>query len=168
MSNTFDALTDATDPALLVVTTAAEGVRAGCVVGFHSQSGLDPERYCFWLSKANHTYRTALRATHYAVHLLTDQDLAVAELFGTRSGDDVDKFAGLPVTTGSHDLPLLDACPHRIVVEQLAMLDDGGDHVCVSTRVLAAESTGPFTPLRLSAAAGLAPGREAEERSVEP
>lgn len=164
----FDTLTNSIDPTLLVVTTAAEGVRAGCVVGFHSQSGIDPERYCFWLSKANHTYRTALRATHFALHFLTADDLAIAKHFGGQSGEEVDKFAGIKVTTGPHDLPLLDACPHRIVVERLAMLDDSGDHACLSTRVLTAESSGPFTPLRISAAADLAPGREAEERSVEP
>ncbi len=81
------------DPPMVVVTTAVAGERAGCLVGFHSQSSIDPPRYDVWLSKANHTYRVALRSTHLAVHLLTADDLAVAEHFGTLTGDEVDKFA---------------------------------------------------------------------------
>ena len=80
---------------MVVVTTAVAGERAGCLVGFHAQSAIDPQRYCVWLSKANHTYRVALRSTHLAVHFLTEDDLEVAEHFGTLTGDDVDKFEGI-------------------------------------------------------------------------
>src|SRR5699024_11830417 len=55
MSTDLDALLGSADPPLIVVTTAAEGERAGCLVGFHSQASIGPQRYCFWLSKANHT-----------------------------------------------------------------------------------------------------------------
>jgi hypothetical protein len=48
--------------ALIVLTTAAENQRAGCLVGFHAQSSLAPRHHCLWLSKANHTYRASLRA----------------------------------------------------------------------------------------------------------
>lgn len=167
-ADAFDQLTDTSDPPLLVVTTSAAGKRAGCVVGFHTRSGIAPERYCFWLSKANHTYRVALRATHFGLHFLTDRDLAVAEHFGTRTGEEIDKFAGVAVEHHPHGVPLLSACPHRVVVERLAMLDDGGDHVCLSAHVVTAESPGGFTPLRISAATGLAPGRQSEQRAVEP
>ncbi|WP_243729169.1 flavin reductase [Nesterenkonia sphaerica] len=78
------------DQPLIVVTTVAEGELAGCVVGFHTQSGISPQRYCLWLSKANHTYRVGLRATHFAVHFLSADNRAIAERFGTRSGDDTD------------------------------------------------------------------------------
>ncbi|MCT1909143.1 hypothetical protein ACH0CV_13930 [Brachybacterium paraconglomeratum] len=48
--NAFATLMAATDPAMVVVTTAAGGERAGCLVGFHAQSSISPERYCLWLS----------------------------------------------------------------------------------------------------------------------
>ncbi len=164
----FETLTGSVDPALVVVTTAADGERAGCVVGFQSQASMDPHHYCVWLSKANHTYRVALRASHFVVHFLTAQDLVVAELFGTRTGDDVDKFAGLEVETGPNDVPLLAACPNRMVVERLSILDDGGDHVCLVTRVVSAETAGTFTPLRVSDAAELTPGHDNTDRALDP
>ncbi|HWU22064.1 MAG TPA: flavin reductase, partial [Nocardioides sp.] len=127
----FAAVVAAADPAMVVVTTAADGELAGCLVGFHGQSSMEPQHYTVWLSKANHTYRVALRSTHHAVHFLAAGDLELAEAFGTRSGEDVDKFADLPFETGPHGVPLVEALPRRIVLERIALLDDGGDHVCL-------------------------------------
>ena len=151
--------------AMVVVTTCELGVRAGCLVGFHSQSSIDPPRYCVWLSKANHTYRVALRAPRLAVHALTSADAALAEHFGTLSGEDVDKFTGHAVTERD-GLPLLDALPHRLIGTRLAMLDLGGDHVCVELGVDVVCDPGPFAPLRLDAVAHLRPGHGAAERTV--
>src|SRR5690625_6744052 len=80
MSTDLDALLESADAPLIVVTTAAEGERAGCLVGFHSQASISPQRYCFWLSKANHTYRVALRSEHFAVHFLTRSEEHTSEL----------------------------------------------------------------------------------------
>lgn len=164
----FSGLMSSTDQALIVVTTAAEGEQAGCLVGFHTQSGISAERYCFWLSKANHTYRVGLRSAHFAVHFLTAGDLAVAEHFGTLSGEETDKFTGVDVDTADSGVPLLRAVPHRMVVERLTMLDDGGDHVAVTARIASAETTGPFTPLRLSDVGHLDAGRDSGERAIHP
>ena len=65
-------------PALVIVTTAAGGERAGCLVGFHAQSSMDPQRYCVWLSKANHTARVAQRADYLAVHPVPEDALCKA------------------------------------------------------------------------------------------
>ena len=164
----FDQIMASVNPPLVVVTTVAEDERAGCLVGFHAQSSIGPERYCVWLSKANHTYRVALRGRHLAVHFLTADDLPMAERFGTQTGEEVDKFAGLDVSVSEYGVPLVDALPNRIVLERTALLDDGGDHVCLMTRVLDARSVGSFTPLRVSDAAHLDPGHEAEERAIQP
>lgn len=167
-TDAFATLMESVDPPLVVVTTAVDGERAGCLVGFHSQSSIDRGHYCVWLSKANHTYRAVLRATHLAVHFLTDRDLAMAELFGTRCGAETDKFADLAIVTEEHGVPLLQDCPHRIVLERTAVLDDGGDHVCLTTRVVDAHSAGSFAPLRVSAASRLEPGHPAEARAIQP
>ena len=90
-SDPFDSIMASLDAPMAVVTTAAGDERAGCLVGFHAQSSIHPGRYAVWLSKANHTYRVGLLSTHYGVHLLTRDDRPVAELFGTVSGDEVDK-----------------------------------------------------------------------------
>lgn len=164
----FEALMAAADPALVVVTTAVEGERAGCLVGFHAQSSISPEHYCLWLSKANHTYRVGLRSAHFAVHFLSSADLALAERFGTLTGEDTDKFAGLDLRSDENGVPLLEACPQRLLLERLTILDDGGDHACLTARVRSAQMPGDLEPLRLSAVEHLSAGRDSGERSVHP
>ena len=164
----FKSIAAALDGPLVIVTTAEGGERAGCLVGFHVQSSIEPERYAIWLSKANHTYRVGLRASHFALHFLTDADLPLAERFGTQTGDTVDKFAGLSVDVGDGEVPILRDCPHRLVVRRIALLDENGDHVCISTEPVSGCSSGTFRPLRLSQASHLTPGHENQERHSPP
>lgn len=164
----FDTLMASVDQPLVVVTTAAANEQAGCLVGFHAQSSITPRHYCVWLSKANHTYRVSLRSKSFAVHFLTAGDIDLAERFGTRTGEEDDKFAGLEVGHDEYDVPLLEACPNRLSLERISLLDDGSDHVCVTARVRSAHTSGAFTPLRVSDAAHLEPGHESEERAIEP
>ncbi|GAA3383922.1 flavin reductase family protein [Cryptosporangium minutisporangium] len=164
----FGGLVAALDPPLIVVTTAVGDEQAGCLVGFHAQSSITPERYCVWLSKANHTYRVALRADHLALHFLAEEDLPIAAHFGTLSGDTVDKFADLPTERGVGGVPLLAGWPNWLVVRRSALLDEGGDHVCLPAEAVAARHDKPFTPLRLSQAGHLQPGHGNEERHDPP
>lgn len=152
------------DGVLAVVTTASGGEQAGCLVGFHVQCSIDPPRYALWLSKANHTFRVGLHAQHFAVHFLQAGDLGLAEAFGTVSGDDTDKLAGVPWTAGPDGVPVLGQCSHRLVGRRVALLDEGSDHVCVVLEVTEITCDGELVPLRLSDAAHLAPGHEAKDR----
>jgi flavin reductase (DIM6/NTAB) family NADH-FMN oxidoreductase RutF len=159
----FEDIMNVLDARMVVVTTAVPGERAGCLVGFHAQSGIDPPRYALWLSKANHTYRVGLRATHFGIHFLRRDELELAALFGTRTGDTTDKFAGLPVATGPGGVPVLSDCPNRLVARKVAQLDEGGDHVCVTTEPVEVHSGGRFAPLLLSQVAHLRPGHDADD-----
>jgi flavin reductase (DIM6/NTAB) family NADH-FMN oxidoreductase RutF len=164
----FGAIMSSLNAPLIVVTTAENQERAGCLVGFHTQSSIEPARYCVWLSKANHTYRVALRSTHLAIHFLTSLDLSLAELFGTQTGDRIDKFADLPVSPGPGGAPVLRQCPNWLAARRTALLDEGGDHVCVITEPVAGHTGGPFEPLRLSQASHLTPGHDSQERHDPP
>ena len=168
MTDAFDTLMASLDAPMVVVTTAVAGEHAGCLVGFHAQSAIDPQRYCLWLSKANHTYRVALRSTYLAVHFLSKDDFDLAEHFGTLTGEDVDKFDGIAVQAGTDGVPLIDRCQNRMLVKRVALLDEGGDHVCLSAECVDAETSGRFEPLRLSRVEHLTPGHESDERADPP
>jgi len=109
-----------------------------------------------------------LRARHFAVHFLTSEDLELAERFGTVSGEDTDKFEGLDVELDELGVPLLTACPNRLSLERIALLDEGSDHVCLTNRVTSAHTGGRFEPLRVSNASHLDPGHDSDERAIEP
>jgi flavin reductase (DIM6/NTAB) family NADH-FMN oxidoreductase RutF len=163
-SDPFDAIMTSLDAALIVVTAADGRERAGCLVGFHSQSSIEPGRYCVWLSKANFTYRVALRSTHLGIHFLAGADTDLASRFGSLTGDDVDKFAGLDVSDGPGGVPMLPACTNRVVARRTAMVDEGGDHVCFVTEPVTVHTDGPFEPLRLSRTPHVEAGHEHRER----
>jgi flavin reductase (DIM6/NTAB) family NADH-FMN oxidoreductase RutF len=102
------------------------------------------------------------------VHFLTEDDLDLAEHFGTLTGDDVDKFDGVAFRSGVDGVPLIERLPHRLLIERSVLVDEGGDHVCVVGGALDAEAPGRFSPLRLSGVDGLVPGHEADERADPP
>jgi flavin reductase (DIM6/NTAB) family NADH-FMN oxidoreductase RutF len=162
-----DAVLATMNGALVIVTTASNGQRAGCVVGFHVQCSIEPIRYAVWLSKANHTYRVALFATHMAVHAVSSEHRALVELFGGTSGDTTDKFAACEWSPGTGGVPLLAECPTVMLLARHTAWDDGGDHVCFVGTPIATGSGGRIEPVRLADVADLVDaGHDARERPV--
>ena len=91
---TFTSLVGELDyPMFIVTTVAGDGERSGCLIGFATQISIDPPRFLVGLSEKNHTYRVAQRAEHVAVHFVPADGEEIAELFGSETGDEVDKFA---------------------------------------------------------------------------
>lgn len=113
---------------MFVVTTQAGGVAAGCLVGFASQASIHPPRFLVGLSTQNHTFRVAAEATHLAVHVFDREHLDVVELFGSQTGDSVNKFDGCSWHHGPAQLPILDAAAAWFVGEILDRFSLG-DHV---------------------------------------
>ena len=160
----FNDLMARMDNLMLVVTTASGRVRAGCLVGFHAQCSIDPPEYAIWLSKANHTYRVGALADTFAVHFLGAEHEGLAELFGTVSGDDTDKFERCAWSRGPDGVPLLDDVPDRFVGRRTGLFDPGTDHVCVVLSPLEVHADGSPDRLWLGEVRDLEPGHDAEER----
>lgn len=160
----LDALLAALDPAVVIVTASAAGERSGCLVSFHGQTSMAPLRYCVWLSRANHTWPIARRATHLAVHLVGRADHALVRLFATTSGDAVDKFSRCAWHAGPGDVPLLDGADGWFVGTPCAWLDVEGDHVgAVLVPVAAAIAGDASRPARYTDAHHLPPGHAPAE-----
>src|SRR3954471_7284117 len=108
----FDQLAAHVDSPMQIVTAAAGGEQDGCLVGFATQCSIDPVRFVVCLSTANRTYEIASRAEMLVVHVLHEDDHALASLFGevTETDDDVDKFDSCAWTPGPGGVPVLDGC----------------------------------------------------------
>ncbi|HET6816259.1 MAG TPA: flavin reductase family protein [Mycobacteriales bacterium] len=112
---------------MYVVTTRASGDHAGCLVGFTTQTSIDPPRFLACISKANATARTVASASHVAVHLLGPDNVDLARLFGEESEDWADKFARCDWHDGPYDVPVLDGAPAWFAGEIVDRVDVG-DH----------------------------------------
>ncbi|HTI35116.1 MAG TPA: flavin reductase, partial [Miltoncostaea sp.] len=63
-------IVSAIDYPMYIVTVAAGGERAGCLVGFTTQCSIDPPRFLVCLSLRNHTFRVSQGAEVMVVHLV--------------------------------------------------------------------------------------------------
>lgn len=104
----FEDLVTALDYPVFVVTVHAQDTQAGCLVGFASQTSINPPRFLVGLSKRNRTFRVAAEATHLAVHVFDREHLDIPTLFGTKTGDSFDKFARCAWRPGPEQVPILD------------------------------------------------------------
>jgi flavin reductase (DIM6/NTAB) family NADH-FMN oxidoreductase RutF len=128
MADDLDAVVDLLDYPMFIVTTRHNDQLAGCLVGFASQVSINPRRFLVGLSNKNQTFRVAKDAERLVVHLLDHHDRPLAELFGSQTGDEVDKFAECEWTEGPDGLPVLTAAPAWFSGRILSQ-DPLGDHV---------------------------------------
>lgn len=106
VTEAFDALV-AVDRPLYVITTRVGDELSGCLVGFATQTSIDPPRLLVAISRANHTHGVAADAEHIAVHLIAREHEELTRLFGGETGDSMDKFAACDWKDGPHGLPVL-------------------------------------------------------------
>jgi flavin reductase (DIM6/NTAB) family NADH-FMN oxidoreductase RutF len=123
----FSRLSKTLDYPVYVVTTCVDGERTGCLIGFGTQCSVHPPRFLACLSKKNHTFGIAMRASTLAVHVVEKDNKGLAELFGGETGDVVDKFAQTG-WRGVAGMPVLTDCTRWFVATVLQRIDLG-DHV---------------------------------------
>jgi flavin reductase (DIM6/NTAB) family NADH-FMN oxidoreductase RutF len=144
---TFNSLVGDLDYPMFIVTACAGSERAGCLVGFATQTSIDPSRFLVCLSHNNHTYGVARRARTLAVHWVPADAPGLAELFGGETGDEVDKFARIAWHEGPEGVPIVDACRNRFVGHIVDRLPCG-DHEAFLVEPIDAEhgtAAGEFT-----------------------
>ena len=161
-SRPFDAIVRSIDASMTVVTASMSGQDAGCLIGFHSQCSIRPERWVAWVSPANRSFPVITGANRVAIHFLGDDQHDLAVLFGSETGDEVDKFAHCDVNRSSGP-PVITRCANVMVADRVALLDDGGDHAGVVVEPVEVRAEASFVPLRLASVDDLDPGHEADD-----
>ena len=159
-AETFSELLGDLDYPMFIVTAAAGGERAGCLIGFATQASIDPSRFLALISKSNRTYRVAREADALAVHLAPADEPGLVELFGSETGDDVDKFERCDWSEGPRGLPILANCPSWFAGAVLEHLDCG-DHVAFLLEPFESRKGHGDEPFPFHRAKRMEPGHEA-------
>jgi flavin reductase (DIM6/NTAB) family NADH-FMN oxidoreductase RutF len=94
-------------PYYVVTVRSPDAEMSGCLAGFVTQCSIDPPNFLVCVSKVNHTFGVAERAAGMGLHLLGEDQVDYARLFGEETGDLVDKFASVDWRLGSTGAPLL-------------------------------------------------------------
>jgi flavin reductase (DIM6/NTAB) family NADH-FMN oxidoreductase RutF len=115
----------------MYIVTADDGRdRSGCLMGFATQCSIHPPRFLACISKKNHTFGPAMAAEMLVVHVLGEDDLPLAEVFGEETGDEVDKFTQVAWHPGPDGrTPVLDV--ERWFAGRVLERFDVGDHVAM-------------------------------------
>jgi flavin reductase (DIM6/NTAB) family NADH-FMN oxidoreductase RutF len=157
----FDRLVAMLDYTMFVVTTQGGGHASGCLVGFATQTSLQPPRFLVGMSRRNHTFTVAARSEHLAVHLVARRHLDLARLFGGQTGDQINKFEHCSWHSGPAGMPILDDAIAWFVGKTLSRIDLG-DHVGYLLEPVTAHAPDRAEALvSFSDVADLKPGHEA-------
>jgi flavin reductase (DIM6/NTAB) family NADH-FMN oxidoreductase RutF len=158
----FDPFVAALDYPMFVLTMSNESRshRAGCLVGFASQCSISPAKFLVCLSKKNHTFRASAAARQVGLHLLAQSGTGLAALFGTETGDEIDKFEHCAWVDGPYGVPVLEACAAWLVAEVESRVDLG-DHEGLVLAPLVVGAGPVERPLMFSAVQHLKAGHDA-------
>ena len=115
----------------VVTARTAEGASAGVTVNSFCSVSLDPPLVLWCLGKSAPSCRVFLNATHFAIHVLAEDQAHLSARFSRPAAD---KFAGLDLTYGIGGVPLLD---WAVAVFQCRreQRHDAGDHHLLIGRV---------------------------------
>ena len=156
----FESLVGELEYPMLIVTAAAGEERAGCLIGFATQTSIDPGRYLVCISRKNRTHRVAARAGVLVVHFLRSDQDELAQLFGGETGDEVDKFERCDWREGPAGTPIVEACGNWFAGEVVERVDLG-DHTGFLLSPIAGEQREQVDQFSFHRARRIDPGHEA-------
>lgn len=115
----------------------ADGRDLGMTATAFASLSLDPPLILVCIDRAASMAGPLEQASHFAVHVLGEDQHEVSRGFALKEGD---RFAGRSVTRGIAGLPLLELALARLQC-RIAARHPGGDHVIVVGEVLDADVT---------------------------
>ena len=160
MPSPFTEIVTALDYPLFIVTASAGGERSGCLIGFATQCSINPPRFLVCLSDKNRTFRVARDAEIVVVHLVPADADPLAQLFGSQTGDEVDKFAHCAWHEGPGGTPVLDECGNWFAGRILERVP-AGDHCALLLEPFDAHSDDREEVFTFHRAKRIEPGHEA-------
>ena len=115
----------------IVTARAPKGELAGVTANSFCSVSLKPPLVLWCLAKTAPSQSVFTKATHFAIHVLAENQAALSARFSRPSKD---KFAGLAVTAGLGGTPLLDGVAALFECRKVHRYE-GGDHLIIVGQV---------------------------------
>ncbi len=115
----------------VVTARSLHGEIAGVTVNSFCSVSLEPPLLLWCLSKVAPSQRVFMNATHFAIHVLAENQAHLSHCFSRPAAD---KFAGLELLEGLGGAPVLDGVV-ALFECRFAQRHDGGDHVIITGEV---------------------------------
>lgn len=134
-------------PAPVTVVTAVGRTEArGATIGSFTSVSLDPPLVSFNIEKGSQMHAVLDDASHFAVHLLSDEQAALCEHFARPDQPAAEQLAAVPHRTDAHGVPILEDVP---VVIHCGFRNavEAGDHSIVIGRVIRLDERNAVPPI---------------------
>jgi flavin reductase (DIM6/NTAB) family NADH-FMN oxidoreductase RutF len=138
-----DALGQFATGVTVVTTLDQEGSPVGLTVSSFNSVSLSPPLVLWSLDCQSRAQAAFRQCTHYAVNVLSTDQLRWALQFAAR---DIDRFAGVKVQTGLHGIPVLEGTLATFVCANRSQYPEG-DHTIFVGEVLACQVHPEGAPL---------------------
>ncbi len=116
----------------VVTAQSADGRKVGITANSFNSVSLSPPLILWSLDKRANSLPIFMEASHFAVNVLSAEQIAVSNHFARPQED---KFAGIEYSVGVGEAPLLPDCAARFECERYQTID-AGDHWIMIGRVL--------------------------------
>ncbi|AMP12761.1 flavin reductase [Collimonas pratensis] len=126
------ALSTFTTGVTIITACCGQGKPVGVTANSFNSVSLDPPLVLWSLSRSSSSLLAFEEAKHWAVHILSHDQDALATRFSKRGHD---KFADIEIESGVGGVPLLSGCTTRIQCKTTRHYD-GGDHVIMIGEVI--------------------------------
>lgn len=110
----------------IVTARGADGECIGLTVNSFSSVSLDPPLVLWSLANKSVNLPHFKGASHFAVHVLGEDQMALAQRFASNVPQ---RFDGVPVVDGIGSTPLLEGCPVRFHCETASVMEAGDHHI---------------------------------------
>ena len=124
----------------VTIITANDGkLKNGMTAAWTTQISIDPPILCTSISPLRYTWKMLENVEYFGVSLLGNGQERVAEVFGTTSGKNTDKFAamGMDPFMAMENVPLIPGSPAAFVCRKGDCIEQG-DHFAVFGEVVEA------------------------------
>lgn len=119
----------------VLTTRGRDGRDFGMTATAFSSLSLDPPLVLVCVDRGASMAPALSEATHLAIHVLSADQEALSRQFALKEGD---RFAGVGVTRGADDVPLLSGALVQLEC-RISQRHEGGDHAIIVCEVLGAE-----------------------------
>jgi flavin reductase (DIM6/NTAB) family NADH-FMN oxidoreductase RutF len=127
----------------IVTTRALDGTLVGLTANSFNSVSLTPPLVLWSLGLKSGALQTFLQAKHYAIHVLSVEQQALAERFASKSED---RFAELDFKNGHGDVPIIPGCAAVFECTSRSQYHEG-DHVILVGEVIACQHDATRSPL---------------------
>ena len=111
----------------IITARSREGRDVGLTANSFNSVSLDPPMVLWSIARSSASLPVFMETDAFAVHILAAHQEGLANTFARR---DVDRFAGLTLSRGHGDVPLIEPCAARFEC-QIAHRYEGGDHMII-------------------------------------